>query len=235
MHGTMPLSTAPFNLSTILTDLARMAINIDRILVDAASPPQAPENRPPSRGNQSTASTTPNGRAQRVGTAGRMSWLPLTAVLASVSIYAVMVVTATGVVGLLLAVPGATPVVAAIAAAYFIYLAFRIATAPPLAQNNGQDRQPSFTAGIFLSLINPKAYAAMAALFSGFVLIRERLALDITVKVIVLAAIIALVNITWLGAGAALTRLFRQPRTNRAINMTFAVLLVASLALAMLF
>jgi len=152
-----------------------------------------------------------------------------------VGMIAVMVVTATGVVGLLLAVPGATPVVAAIAAAYFIYLAFRIATAPPLAQNNGQDRQPSFTAGIFLSLINPKAYAAMAALFSGFVLIRERLALDITVKVIVLAAIIALVNITWLGAGAALTRLFRQPRTNRAINMTFAVLLVASLALAMLF
>ena len=152
-----------------------------------------------------------------------------------VGMIAVMLVTATGVVGLLLAVPGATPVVAAIAAAYFIYLAFRIATAPPLAQNNGQDRQPSFVAGVFLSLINPKAYAAMAALFSGFVLIRERLALDITAKVIVLAAIIMLVNITWLAAGAALTRLFRQPRTNRAINVTFAVLLVASLVLAMLF
>jgi threonine/homoserine/homoserine lactone efflux protein len=152
-----------------------------------------------------------------------------------VGMIAVMLVTATGVVGLLLAVPGATPVVAAIAAAYFIYLAFRIATAPPLAQNDGQDRQPSFAAGVFLSLINPKAYAAMAALFSGFVLIRERLALDITAKVIVLAAIIMLVNITWLAAGAALTRLFRQPRTNRAINVTFAVLLVASLALAILF
>ena len=152
-----------------------------------------------------------------------------------VGMIAVMLVTATGVVGLLLAVPGATPVVAAIAAAYFIYLAFRIATAPPLAQNDGQDRQPSFPGGVFLSLINPKAYAAMAALFSGFVLIREQLALDITVKVIVLAAIITLVNITWLGAGAALTRLFRRPCTNRAINVTFAVLLVASLALAMLF
>lgn len=151
-----------------------------------------------------------------------------------VGMIAVMLVTATGVVGLLLAVPGATPVVAAIAAAYFTFLAFRIATAPPLAQNDDQDRQPSFPGGVFLSLINPKAYAAMAALFSGFVLIREHLALDITVKVIVLAAIITLVNITWLGAGATLTRLFRQPRTNRAINMTFAVLLVASLALAML-
>src|SRR5262249_2766475 len=144
-------------------------------------------------------------------------------------------VTASGVVGLLLAMPGATPIVATIATAYFIYLAFRIATAPPLAENNSRDREPSFAAGVFLSLINPKAYAAMAALFSGFVLIRERFALDITVKVMVLAAIITLVNITWLAAGAALTRLFRQPRANRVINVTFAVLLVASLALAMLF
>jgi threonine/homoserine/homoserine lactone efflux protein len=152
-----------------------------------------------------------------------------------VGMIAVMLVTATGVVGLLLAVPGATPVVAAIAAAYFMYLAFRIATAPPLAQNDGHDRQPSFSAGVFLSLINPKAYAAMAALFSGFVLIREHLALDITVKVIVLAAIIMLVNVSWLSAGAALTRWFREPRTNRVVNVTFAVLLVVSLAVAILF
>ena len=35
-------------------------------------------------------------------------------------------------VGLLLAVPGATPLVVAASAAYFAYLAYRIATAPPL-------------------------------------------------------------------------------------------------------
>ncbi len=152
-----------------------------------------------------------------------------------VGMVAVMLVTASGVVGVLLAVPGATPVVVAVAAAYFLYLAFRIATAPPLAENGGQDRRPSFAAGVFLSLVNPKAYAAMAAMFSGFVLIQERLALDIAVKMIVLTAIIIVVNVVWLFAGAALTRLFREPRTNRAINVTFAVLLVASLALALLF
>ena len=41
----------------------------------------------------------------------------------------VMAITATGVTGVLLALPGATPVVAAIAALYFVYLALRIATA----------------------------------------------------------------------------------------------------------
>ncbi len=147
----------------------------------------------------------------------------------------VMGITATGVVGVVLALPGATPVVVALAAAYFVYLAFRIATAPPLAEGTRQSRRPSFAGGVFLSLVNPKGYAAMAALFSGFVLVRERLALDVAAKAIVLAAIISAVNLAWLVAGAALTRFFREPRTNRIINVTFAVLLVASVAFALLF
>ena len=146
----------------------------------------------------------------------------------------VMGIIATGVVGLLLTVPGATPMVTVAAAAYFAYLAFRIATAPPLSEETERGRQPSFGAGLFLSLINPKGYAAMAALFSGFVLVRERLALDAAAKVAVLVAIITAVNLAWLFAGAALTRFFREPRANRAINVTFAVLLVASVAAALL-
>ena len=147
----------------------------------------------------------------------------------------VMAITATGVTGVLLALPGATPVVAAIAALYFVYLALRIATAPPLTENAGQGREPSFIGGVFLSLVNPKGYAAMAALFSGFVLVRGRVELDAALKAMVLVAIMIVVNAAWLFAGAALTRFFREPGTNRAINLTFAVLLVASVAFALLF
>jgi threonine/homoserine/homoserine lactone efflux protein len=152
-----------------------------------------------------------------------------------IGMVAVMGITATGVAGILLALPGATPVVVALAAAYFVYLAFRIAMAPPLAESGRQGRRPSFAGGVFLSLVNPKGYAAMAALFSGFVLVRERLALDVGAKVIVLTAIITAVNLAWLIAGAAFTRFFREPRTNRIINVAFAVLLVASVAFALLF
>lgn len=147
----------------------------------------------------------------------------------------VMAITATGVAGLVLALPGASPVIVTIAALYFVYLAFRIATAPPLAQEAGAGRHPSFFAGVFLSLVNPKAYAAMAALFSGFVLVRGRLELDVAAKMGLLVAIIAAVNIGWLFGGAALTRFFREPRANRAINIAFAVLLLASVAVALLF
>jgi threonine/homoserine/homoserine lactone efflux protein len=152
-----------------------------------------------------------------------------------VGMVVVMAITATGVIGVLLAVPGATPAVATMAALYFVYLAFRIATAPPLAENAGQGRQPSFIGGVFLFLVNPKGYAAMAALFSGFVLVRAHVELDAALKAMVLVAIMIVVDAAWLFGGAALTRFFREPGTNRAINLTFAVLLVASVAATLLF
>jgi len=151
-----------------------------------------------------------------------------------VGLIAVMGITATGVVGLLLALPGAAPVVTVLAAGYFIYLAIRIATAPPLAVGAPERRPPAFAGGFFLSLVNPKGYAAMAALFSGFVLIRERLLWDVTAKTILLVAIIVAVDVAWLFAGAALTRVFREPRLNRAVNLVFAALLLASVAAVLL-
>jgi threonine/homoserine/homoserine lactone efflux protein len=147
---------------------------------------------------------------------------------------AVMAIVASGVVGLLLAMPGAMPLVTVLAAAYFLYLAWRIATAPPLSEQAGQQRPPTFFGGLLLSLVNPKGYAAMAALYSGFVLVHDRLALDVAAKMAVLVLIITAVNVAWLFAGAALTRLFREPRTNRVINVAFAVLLVGSVVFAFL-
>src|SRR5882672_10484756 len=64
-----------------------------------------------------------------------------------VGMIVVMGVVATGVMGVVLALPGATPVVVVLAAAYFVYLAFRIATAPPLTERPDADRRPSFAAG----------------------------------------------------------------------------------------
>jgi threonine/homoserine/homoserine lactone efflux protein len=151
-----------------------------------------------------------------------------------VGMIGVMAVVASGVVGIVLAVPGATPIVAGLAGAYFVYLAYRIATAPPLSDAASRERPPSFGAGLLLSLINPKGYAAMAALYSGFVLVQGRLMVDVAAKMTVLVLVMVVVNVAWLLAGAALTGLFREPRTNRLINVTFAILLVASVALALL-
>ena len=146
----------------------------------------------------------------------------------------VMAITASGVTGVLLALPGAAPVVTVLAALYFVYLAWRIATAPPLTEGTGERQKPSFAAGMLLSLINPKGYAAMAALFSGFVLMRSRPGLDAAFKLWVLFAVITAVNAAWLLTGAAMTRFFREPRSNRAINVGFAMLLIASIGFALM-
>ncbi|HYI04493.1 MAG TPA: LysE family transporter [Reyranella sp.] len=151
-----------------------------------------------------------------------------------VGMVAVMAAVAAGLVGLLMAVPGVTPVVTVLAAAYFLFLAWRIATAPPLGDDHTPRRAPTFVAGLALSLVNPKGYAAMAALYSGFVLVPDRMGADVAAKMAVLTLIIVAVNVGWLLAGAGLTRFFRDPRSNRLINIAFAVLLVASVALAFL-
>ena len=145
----------------------------------------------------------------------------------------VMAITAVGLVGLLLALPAATTIVTIAATAYFLWLAWRIAMAPPLTEATRQRQPPRFLDGLGLSLINPKGYAAMAALFSGFVLVKERLELDAVLKIALLTLLIGVVNVVWLFSGALLTRVFRDPRTNRIVNIAFAVALLASVVLAL--
>ena len=88
-----------------------------------------------------------------------------------------------------LALPGATPIAATLAAEYMVYLAYRIATAPPLVEKTQEQNRPSFTGGVLLAFANPKGWAAMTALFSGFVLIEENLVLNAAVMVVSLASI----------------------------------------------
>jgi threonine/homoserine/homoserine lactone efflux protein len=144
---------------------------------------------------------------------------------------AVMTIIASGVAGLLLALPGVAPAVTVLAAIYFIWLAWRIATAPPAGEAaSGASASPRFALGFAQSLVNPKAYVAMAAMFSGFTLLPGQIVLDSAAKIAVSTVLLFPINILWLHAGAALTRYIRDPRASRAINVTFAVLLIVSVA-----
>jgi threonine/homoserine/homoserine lactone efflux protein len=150
-----------------------------------------------------------------------------------IGVLIVMLVTAAGLTGLVLAQPGLGPTVTVLAAGYMLYLAYRIATAPLPAERSETGPPPGFVPGFFLGFGNPKAYAAMAALYSGFVLLPSRPIADAAAKTIILVAIMLVVDWLWLLLGSALTGFFRQPVLGRAINILFAVLLVASVALAL--
>lgn len=144
----------------------------------------------------------------------------------------VITIVGTGLAGTLMAIPAVAPVVSLFAAAYFIYLAYKIATAPPLNSNAAEtgSSPPKWYAGVGVSLANPKAYAAMAAMFSGHALLPANPVTDALFKAALLVATICVVNIAWLWIGAWMTQYLRDERTSRIVNITFAVLLIASVA-----
>lgn len=87
---------------------------------------------------------------------------------------------------------------------------------------------------MLLSLSNPKAYAAMGALFSGYTLRPGAPVQDGLTKAAIVMAVILIVNFLWLSVGATLAQTLRNPKASRAVNITFAVLLLASVALVAL-
>lgn len=146
----------------------------------------------------------------------------------------VILIVGSGVSSVLFAVPGAAPVITVVAGIYFIYLAYRIATAPPLETAANQDNEPRWFEGVFLSLVNPKAYAAMGAMFSSFMLVAGDQFADGLIKAAVLMSTIVAVNICWLYAGSSLTNVLKHDRYSRVINVTFAGLLIVSVVVAVL-
>ncbi len=146
----------------------------------------------------------------------------------------VLLVVASGVSGVILAIPGVVPLVTTVAAAYIAYLAWRIATAPPPAKHAERRRAPSFVGGYILAVGNPKAFAALGAVYSSATVVRSDLILDTALKVAALITVIVGVNAAWLLFGSAFSPILSSPRSGRAVNVCFAILLVLSVLAAIL-
>lgn len=146
----------------------------------------------------------------------------------------VLVLVATGVTALILAEPALTRAIAAVAAAYILWLALRIATAPVTRRAADTRPPPRVLAGFVLAITNPKAFAAVGAVYAGRTLVAGAPVADAAAKVAALAALILVINPTWLAAGSALSRVLGHPRLGRIANVAFALMLVASVALAFL-
>ncbi|OSQ31248.1 amino acid efflux protein [Thalassospira sp. MCCC 1A03138] len=156
---------------------------------------------------------------------------------------AVLLLVATGIATALLAHPIAGQVLTVIAAIYILYLAWKIATAPIRPAHATSDRSPEttpeakapdFRGGVMLAITNPKAFAAIGAVYAAHAITPHSLWLDNALKIAALALVIVLVNSLWLVFGAGFARLLSDPRFGRLINILFAALLIASLAMALL-
>jgi threonine/homoserine/homoserine lactone efflux protein len=147
---------------------------------------------------------------------------------------AVLLAVATGIVALLMSIAGLSTALTVGSAIYILYLAWKIATAPPLSKQDAAARAPSFAAGFLLAIANPKAWFAIAAVFTGATLVESSPATDALFKAAVLTAMIVLIHLVWLWCGASLAGLLRDPLKSRIANILFALILAGTTAAALL-
>src|SRR2546429_371322 len=79
----------------------------------------------------------------------------------------VLVAVATGITAALLAVPAIGSILIGISAAYILWLAYHIATAPPLSKPTGAPNAFSLMGGALLGIANPKAWVGIAAVYAS--------------------------------------------------------------------
>lgn len=147
---------------------------------------------------------------------------------------AVLLAVAIGIVTIVLSIPHAAPILVAVSAVYLLFLAFRIATAPPLADRRGKLPAPAFAGGFLLAIANPKAYLAIAAVFAGTSIFGEDRAFDAAVKAALLSAMIVIIHMCWLSAGASLSRVLQDPTGSRVVNVSLATSMVVVTLFALL-
>ncbi|MFZ5672486.1 MAG: LysE family translocator [Pseudomonadota bacterium] len=138
----------------------------------------------------------------------------------------VLLVVALGAAALLHEAPHLSFAVSLAATLYMIYLAWRIATAPPLSEVAAAARAPGWLAGLGLAVANPKAYLAIGAVYAQSMLLAGRPVMDALLKCGLLALAIVAIHTLWALAGASLTRLLSHPAAARVMNIALACLLI---------
>lgn len=144
---------------------------------------------------------------------------------------AVMLAVAAGLASLLLGNPPLATGFAILSAAYILYLALRIATAPPPRAASAGATPPGLVSGLILATTNPKAWLAIGALFGGATPPSTAHPADVVARAAIMAVLITLSHISWALAGASFARLLRQPLVSRIVNLILAALLVASMVM----
>ena len=111
---------------------------------------------------------------------------------------------------------------------YMIYLAYGIATASPIRDEQATP-SPGLGAGFTLGITNVKAYVAFAALLGSFTLdIAPSWEQGIKALICILVCIGS--DFCWLLAGSKLRVLFVHPVWSRVLNISFATLMIATVA-----
>lgn len=132
-----------------------------------------------------------------------------------------------GLAGVFTAWPPARPALKIAAAAYMLWLAWKIAHAAPPESAQGNANPLTFLQAAAFQWVNPKAWTMALGAIALYAPGQE------VAAVLWVAAIFGLVNLpcvsSWTVMGMALKRALQNPARLRAFNASMALLLVASL------
>ena len=114
-------------------------------------------------------------------------------------------------------------------AAYLLYLAWQIATSgAPEAGGSSREKAITFMQAAAFQWLNPKGWVMAVGAVSTYAAVAAFPA-NVGIIAFLFGALGVLSSATWLGFGTGLKRLLTSPRAVRAVNVTMALLLVASL------
>ncbi|MES1203013.1 MAG: LysE family translocator [Pseudomonadota bacterium] len=132
-----------------------------------------------------------------------------------------------GLSGVFTAVPALHDVMKAFCVAYLLYLAWKIATAPPPGEGPIRAKPMTFTQAALFQWINPKGWTMALTAASAYAVSDDFWSYAIIALVFGLIGVPS--NGLWMVMGVQARRLLSNPRALRAFNIGAALLLVGSL------
>jgi threonine/homoserine/homoserine lactone efflux protein len=132
-----------------------------------------------------------------------------------------------GLAGPLAASPTVHGALQIVAVVWLLWLAWKIATAPPPGE--GPARPPmNFVQAALFQWVNPKAWMIAGAAIAGYTQPGEALLPQVLTIALVFGAISMPCLLVWAGLGAGARRLLRDARSLRRFNIAMGVLLALS-------
>ena len=133
-----------------------------------------------------------------------------------------------GLATLFMIMPWLYDVLKVISVLFLLYLAWKIGSAG-CATTKHKDRPLSFVQAASFQLINPKSITVIISSVTAFTSTAENVGTEVTILLVVFAAVTICATCTWAVFGTAIAHLLTSQTRLRQFNITMSLLLVASL------
>lgn len=134
----------------------------------------------------------------------------------------IMLLVITGLSAIVLSAPWLRFVLVASSLLFLLFLASKIAFAGTKIAFVRSERPPGFWSGVLIQTVNPKAYAVMTSLFTGFNYAPDAFLFEIMTKILIANVLWLPIHLLWLWAGVQLHALNLSARSQRRINFAMA-------------